>query len=115
MTGGGGGAERRRKPFGSALDHGGGTDVARGAGAVVDDHRLAPLLLQALADVPRQEVRAAAGRKRHDDADGLGRPFLSRDRKAQNSSQDGEERAHGLIIMSRCSSEAGPPKEIGNA
>jgi hypothetical protein len=52
-----------------------GGDVAAGAGLVLDHHRLAPHLLQAVADQPRGDVSRAARRKRHHDAHRSLRPF----------------------------------------
>jgi hypothetical protein len=51
--------------------HDGRADVAVGAGAVVDDHRLPERVGERLRDQPRDDVRRAAGRERHDDLHGL--------------------------------------------
>src|SRR6218665_2537641 len=47
------------------------SDHAVGAGAVVDHHRLAPQLRQALRHQATDDVGAAAGRIRHHERDGL--------------------------------------------
>ena len=48
-------------------------DAAARAGAVVDDDRLAPRLLQLLRDAAAHDVERPAGRERHHEADRLGR------------------------------------------
>ena len=60
-------------------DHLGG-DVAAGAGLVLDHHRLAPHLLQPVADQPRGDVGRAARRERHHDAHVPLRPVRRRRR-----------------------------------
>ena len=50
--------------------------VAAGAGPVFDRHRLAPLLLQLLADDAREGVGEAAGREADDQVDALRRISL---------------------------------------
>ena len=54
------------------------SDIAAGAGLVVDDHRLAPARLDLFPDEPRKNVRAAAGRKRDHDGDGAARLLRGR-------------------------------------
>ncbi|MNV35604.1 hypothetical protein D3C71_1270540 [compost metagenome] len=49
--------------------------IAIGSGLVFDDHGLFEQLRQRLADRARNDVRAAAWRVGHDDAQGLGRPL----------------------------------------
>ena len=46
----------------------GGAERAAGAGSVLDDHRLAPALLQLVGDDARREIGPAARRRRDDDA-----------------------------------------------
>ena len=53
---------------------------AVGAGPVLDDHRLVPGLLQLLADVARDDVGGAAGRKADQDLDRAVRVALRRGR-----------------------------------
>ncbi len=67
------------------LGHGMGADVAAGARPVLHHHGLAQALLQLLAQAPRQQVRAAARRKGHDDGDGplQARAGLARRRQPQ--------------------------------
>jgi hypothetical protein len=48
-------------------------DPAAGAGLVLDDHRLADIVGELLADQPREQVVAAAGREPHDHPDRPGR------------------------------------------
>ena len=91
----------QRVAVGLGLVRRGRADVAGGARPVVDDHRLAPLLRQLLADVARQQIGAAAGRERHDDAHRLLRPLLRDDcRCKQQSPRRATGRPHTLIIMS---------------
>ena len=54
-------------PSGSAFRHRVGADPAGGAGAVLDVERLAEELLQVRLQHARDQVGAAAGRKRHHD------------------------------------------------
>src|SRR5262249_20399244 len=61
-----------------------GGDVAAGAGAVLDDHRLAYELRELLRHRPRREVGAAAGREAHDHAN----------------------RPNGIRVCRQCSGEA---------
>lgn len=51
-------------------------DTGARTGAVVDDHRLAPLLAEPLGDQAREPIRAAGGRAGQNDPDRLGRPLL---------------------------------------
>ena len=63
---------RRRKQrvtIGSRMIDEFGADIARRAGAVLDDDRLAPFARQPVRDQPRNGVGGAAGRERHDDFD----------------------------------------------
>src|SRR5262249_2788366 len=46
-----------------------GADIAGGADAVLDHHRLSPLLRQPVGEDARHHVGGAAGGKRHDDLD----------------------------------------------
>jgi hypothetical protein len=47
-----------------------GADLPAGAGTVLDDHRLLPVLAHALRDDAPGDVRARARGERHDQADG---------------------------------------------
>ena len=58
-----------------------GRDVAAGAGLVLDHHRLAPDLLQAVADQARGDVGRAARRERHHDLHRFCRPVRARARE----------------------------------
>jgi hypothetical protein len=53
-------------------------DVAAGARLVLDHHRLAPHLLQAVADEARGDIGRAARRERHHDAHRFCRPVRGR-------------------------------------
>jgi hypothetical protein len=69
-------------------------DAARGAGAVVHHHWLAPFLAQPVRDQACSEVVASAGRVGDDDADGPGRVVLrlgGRDERERGAEQ-GERR-----------------------
>ena len=73
-----------------------GADQRVGAGPVLDQDRLAPVLAHLLADDARHDVARAARRERHDDADrpvgiGAGVGPLLRDRMARR--ERGDERA----------------------
>ncbi len=63
-------------PSGAAAAASVGADLPAGAAAVVDDDRLADSLRERLADGTRQEIVAAAGRKRHDHPDRPCRIFV---------------------------------------
>jgi hypothetical protein len=52
-------------------------DAAAGAGAALDDERLAELLAHAAGQQPRDAVDPPAGGEGNDDTDGLGRIGLS--------------------------------------
>ena len=58
----------------------GGGDVAVGAGAVLDHHRLAEALRERLAEGPRELVGGTARGLRHDQHDGLVRVAALRER-----------------------------------
>ena len=60
------------------LGHGVDAERAAGAGAVLDHHGLAERLGELLADEARADIGDAAGRERHDDADGAAGPGLGR-------------------------------------
>src|SRR5712692_6260046 len=55
-----------------------GRDVARGPGAVVDDHLLAEQLRELMSDRARGGVGAAAGREADDHSNGFDRVILGR-------------------------------------
>jgi hypothetical protein len=59
--------DEQRVAVGRRLLHGFGAEPHRGAGAVLDDHRLAPLGLHLFGDDARRDVDRAARRGRHDD------------------------------------------------
>ena len=65
-------------------------DVAAGAGAIVDHHRLTEELRQPGRERTREDVIAAAGRKRHDEADRLVRILLGL-RRGRGERDAGEE------------------------
>ena len=56
--------------------HRGGADNAAGAGPVLDDERLAELLLDLIEHDARNDVVGAAGGERADDQDRARRPLL---------------------------------------
>ena len=58
---------------------------AAGAGLVLDDDRRAERFGEPLRHEARDEVRAAAGRERHDDAHRLGRVLLRKGRQANRA------------------------------
>jgi hypothetical protein len=60
--------------IGIGMRHHLGGDVAAGAWLVLDHHRLAPHLLEAVADQTRGDVGRAARRERHHDAHRFCRP-----------------------------------------
>jgi hypothetical protein len=66
---GGVGAEDQRVAIGRTARDFLRSNAAERAGAVLDQHRLAPRILQMLAHQPRHIVRPGTGRKRHDDLD----------------------------------------------
>jgi hypothetical protein len=65
------------------------TDVAVGARAIVDEHRLRPGLGELLSHGPCKDVRRAGRRIRHDDAHGLGRIRRLREHGSRANGQDG--------------------------
>ena len=80
-----------------------GTDVAGGAGAVLDHDRLAHRLVQMLADDARQDVGRSAGRPRHDQRDRTARIGLregGRGGEARKRSERGAagEMGHGASL-----------------
>ena len=93
--------ERDRVAVGRGLRPGGGADVALRAGAVVDDHLLAPRLAQLRRQDARQRVGAAARRERHDEAHRLVGKLL---RDAGRGRSDREE-----TFISSCSPPARRP------
>ncbi|MCY1302602.1 hypothetical protein D9M70_522670 [compost metagenome] len=64
------GAQHQGVAIRRRLDHVAHGDLAAAAGLVLDDNGLPQLLAQAGLDRPRQDVRRAAGRQRHDQGDG---------------------------------------------
>src|SRR5690242_2709729 len=97
-----------RIAIGRALGDEVGTDVAPGARTIVDDDRLTPGDRQLLADRTRHRVERAPGRKRHDQADRLGRVSLlgargwrwQRERKRYARQQDAERaNEHGEPVI----------------
>ena len=75
-----------RRGFGSELD----AEAAAGAGTVVDHDLLAERFRQPLTDEAREHIRAAAGRIRHDQRDGVIGIGFSRERGASESYDGGE-------------------------
>ncbi len=51
-------------------------DDAVATGAVLDHHRMAPLLRELLREQPPADIGAGAGPERHDEYHGAGRPAL---------------------------------------
>jgi hypothetical protein len=75
-----------------------GADVAAGAGAVLDDHRLANLLAQLVGEQPRHDVGGAARGERRNEADRLGRVGLGVRGAAQRERASKQERFHGRLF-----------------
>ena len=71
----GAGADQQRVAVGRQPLHRLDRDVAAGAAAVLDDHRLAERLAELGVDQPRRDVGAAAGREAHHHGDLLVRIF----------------------------------------
>src|SRR5262249_50694972 len=72
-------------------------EIAAGARLVLDDDRLAERARELVGDDARLRVGAAAGRKRHDDAQRMARPVLcahGAERRGQNEER-GEEADEG--------------------
>ena len=67
MTSGGGGDGQQGVAVGIGFGDDLGADIAAGAGAVVDDDRLAPFARQPIGDDARHDIGGAAGGKRHDE------------------------------------------------
>ncbi len=82
----------------STLRHDLGPDVARSAGAVVDDDRLAEELLHLLGDGARFDVGTAAGREPHDETHRMGRvrAGLGERNGHERRAEEGEERLDHL-------------------
>ena len=101
----------------------GRADGAAAAGAVFHHRRLAPVRLQMRRQQPSHHVGAAAGRGRHDDADGFGRPPVGAELERGNSGGGRKgarrRRARGgeTAIWSRCFSLHGISccARLGNA
>ena len=82
-------------PSGGGLRMSGG-DGAAGARLVLDHHRLAERGGRASAPMgARENVRRSAGRIRHDEADGLGRPRLRACERRQDCQGDGKQHGSG--------------------
>src|SRR5437870_4784891 len=77
---------------GRRLDRKLGAQIAASAGLVLDDHLVAEPLGELLRDQPRDEIGAAAGSERRDDAHRLGGILLALD-DARRQSQHREDRA----------------------
>jgi hypothetical protein len=72
-----------------------GPDIAAGAGAVVDDHRLVPGARERFGDDAAERVRRSTRREGDNDADLFLRPGrLRKGRRRGQHQQQGEERAH---------------------
>src|SRR5262245_22429688 len=68
-----------------------GGEVAAGADAVLDHHRLSQARLQAVREQARRNVHRTASRVRHDQVDGTRRPRLAprkRRRRAERGGKD---------------------------
>ena len=87
-------AHEDRVAIGRGARHELGADIAAGAGAVVDDDRLAKVLADELPQHARQDVGGAAGRERDDDRDGLGGEGLGL-RRQRRQGQQAEGRRSG--------------------
>jgi hypothetical protein len=78
-----------------------GADQAAGAGLVVDHHLLAPQLGQLVAEEPREQVTAAAGRVGHDEMHRLVWEVLRlralERRKPKEQGERCENLAHGVV------------------
>ena len=89
----GGGGEQQRVAVGRRLGDCVGTHVAAGAASVLHEGA-AQRGAHLLREQPRQDVGRAAGRERHDDADGLGGPDVLAARRTGQCRQ--QERRGGL-------------------
>ncbi|MNT16371.1 hypothetical protein D3C72_1514710 [compost metagenome] len=85
---------------GLGVRHRGGADGAARAWPVLDHDALAPLLVQFACQLPRQNVGAAAGGKRHHQPDRRGRIRIGRQRGIAAAQGDthgrGQENANGF-------------------
>jgi hypothetical protein len=79
--------QQQRVAVGRGAAHRFAADAAAGAGAVVDDHRLAQRLRQFLGDDAAEHVGEAPGGPRHDDLDRLARVV---GRSGRHGCEDGE-------------------------
>src|SRR3984957_2770272 len=91
--------EQERVAVGRGARDGCGADVAGGAGAVLDQDRLAERLIEMSADDARQDVGRAAGRERDDEGERAIRPGCGpgagkrrRGRKAREGGEQGSAR-----------------------
>ena len=69
--------QQERRAVGRRRGRGLGADRARRAAAILDDDGGLQLGLQQRLNPPCDLVGRSAGRERHDEADGIGRPALS--------------------------------------
>ena len=98
-----------------------GREIAARAGAILHHHRLAELLGELVAEEPGQGVDGAAGRERHDDADGPVRIALrqraagrKRQRQtARSQAQRGAGSWHPPWTRGLCLADAGSPRLAG--
>ena len=74
----------QRVAVGDGLGNGGGTDVARGARLVLDNHALPPRFGQSHTEHAGRNVRGRTGRERDDDLDGLVGIRLAKSSGARN-------------------------------
>ncbi|MCY1375134.1 hypothetical protein D9M69_625240 [compost metagenome] len=88
-------AHHQRVAVGRRLGDEVGADVPARARAVVDHHRLAPVLAHLHGDQPRRRIGGAARRERHDDADRLVRK-VARLRGGDQRQADEEQRAREM-------------------
>ena len=75
-----------------------GADLTGGRWPVIHDHGLAERLLEVGRNQPAHHVVRAAGGKRHDQADGLGRPGL---RRGGTGSGSASATAHAMARLLR--------------
>ena len=91
------------------------TDISGGAGAVLDQNRLAPFARQPVADQPGNRIGGSAGRERHDDLDrtipiifGLRRAADERGLQQQQR-QHGHRSADPSQRLADCAAHTNPP------
>ena len=98
-------AHHQRIAIGRRLGHHVRADVAAGAGAILDQHRLAPVLTHPRADQASVEIGNASGGERYDDPDGLRRIRLPV-RERAGEQQNGREAPPHASLLGLCSVRA---------